>query len=305
MSEPPTSADPGAMRALVIGASGQVGAALVRHLRARGAAVAGTHGRVPGPDTRPLDLRDAGAAARLVAEVAPDRVFCAGGLTAVDYCESHEDEALAVNRDGPAAAADAAARAGASFVYFSTDYVFDGAAGPYAEDAAVNPISAYGRSKAEGERAVREAHPRALIVRTTVVYGPDPQGKNTVYQQVARGRRGEAMRAPGDQRTTPTYNEDLAAATVEAAERRLEGVLNVAGPEVMDRHAFALLVCEAFGLDPARLACVTTAALGLPASRPLEGGLRIDRARALLRTPLRGPKEGLLAMRAAIEGGAG
>ncbi|MGH7393667.1 MAG: dTDP-4-dehydrorhamnose reductase [Candidatus Rokuibacteriota bacterium] len=292
------------MRALVIGASGQVGAAIARRLAARGATVTGTHGRVARPDTRPLDLTDTAGVARLVAETAPDWIFCPAGLTAVDYCESHADEAFAVNRDAPAAAARAAARAGAGFVYFSTEYVFDGAGGPYGEDDPVHPISVYGQSKLEGERAVRAANPRALVVRTTVVYGPEPQGKNFVYQLLARGRRGEPMRAPGDQRSSPTYNEDLAAATVEAAERGLDGVLHLAGPEVMDRHAFALLVCRAFGLDAALLQRVTTDELGQPARRPLDAGLRIDRARARLTTALRGPKEGLKAMRAALEGGA-
>lgn len=290
------------MRALVIGASGQVGAALVRLLRARGATVTGTHGKVARPDTRPLDLNDTMAAARLVDEIAPECIFCPAGLTAVDYCESHAEEAFAVNRDAPAAAARAAARRGAGFVFFSSEYVFDGVGGPYAEDDPVNPVSVYGRSKLEGERAVREANPRALVVRTTVVYGPEPQGKNFVYQLLARGRRGEPMRAPDDQRSSPTYNEDLAAATVEAAERGIDGVLHLAGPEVMDRHAFALVVCRIFGLDVSLLSSVTTAELRQPARRPLDAGLRIDRARALLGTRLRGPKEGLEAMRAALEG---
>ncbi|HEU4439582.1 MAG TPA: dTDP-4-dehydrorhamnose reductase [Methylomirabilota bacterium] len=291
------------MRALVIGASGQVGAALVRRLAARGATVTGTHARVARPDTRPLDLTDTAAAARLIAEVAPDWVFCPAGLTAVDHCEAHAEEAFTVNRDAPAAAARAAARLGAGFVYFSTEYVFDGTAGLYAEDDRVNPLSIYGRSKAEGERAVREANPRSLVVRTSVVYGPEPQGKNFVYQLLARGRRDEPMRAPGDQRSSPTYNEDLAAATVEAAERGLDGVIHLAGPEVMDRHAFALIVCRTFGLDPALLARVSTAELEQPARRPPDAGLRIDRARALLATRMRGPKEGLEAMRATLEEG--
>lgn len=291
------------MRALVIGASGQVGAALMGRLTARGAVVTGTHARVAGPSTRALDLTDTAATARLIDEVAPDWVFCPAGLTAVDYCESHAEEAFAVNRDGPAAAARAAARSGAGFVYFSTEYVFDGTAGLYAEDDPVSPLSVYGRSKAEGERAVREASPRALVVRTSVVYGPEPQGKNFVYQLLARGRRGEPMRAPCDQRSSPTYNEDLAAAAVEAAERGVGGVLHLAGPEVIDRHAFAVAVCGTFGLDVALLASVTTAELRQPARRPSDAGLRIDRARALLATRMRGPKEGLAAMRGALEGG--
>jgi dTDP-4-dehydrorhamnose reductase len=293
------------VRALVIGASGQVGAALCARLATSGHHVVGTHRGVPGPDTRPLDLTDTAATERLLAEVGPDWVFCPAGLTHVDHCEDHPAEAFAANRDAPAAAARAAARGGAGFVYYSTEYVFDGTHGPCAEDDPVNPLSVYGRSKLEGERAVRAANPRAIVIRTTVVYGPEPQGKNFVYQLLRRGRAGQPMQAPGDQRSSPTYNRDLAAASEELARRELTGVVHVAGPEVMDRHAFARLVCQVFGLDPALLSAVTTAALGQRAPRPLDAGLRIERARALLATPLRPPAEGLAAMRRELEAAEG
>ena len=293
------------MRALVIGASGQVGAALSARLTARGHEVIGTHHRVPLPGTRPLDVADGAATGRLIAALAPDWVFCPAGLTHVDYCEDHPEDAFRANRDAPAAAARAAAGPGAGFVYYSTEYVFDGATGPYGEDDRPNPLSVYGRSKLEGEQAVGAANPRVLVLRTTVVYGPEPQGKNFVYQLLRRLRAGQRTTVPADQRSSPTYNQDLAAATVELAERGLTGVWHLAGPALLDRHAFALVACEVFGHDPALVIPVTTAALGQRAPRPLNAGLRIDRARSRLASPLRGPREGLEAMRAAVEAGVG
>jgi dTDP-4-dehydrorhamnose reductase len=290
------------MRALVIGASGQVGGAIVTQLAARGHDVIGTHHGRPQPDTLALDLADASAVERCIAECGPDWVVCPGALTAVDYCESHPDEAMAANRDGPALAALAASKRGTGFVYFSTEYVFDGVAGPYGEDDPVNPQSVYARSKLEGERRAVEENPRTIVIRTTVVYGPERQGKNTVYQILGRAHRGEPIRVPNDQRTSPTYNVDLAAAVVELIERDFRGTLNVAGPVVMDRHAFALEVCTVFGLDAGRVEGVATSSLGQPARRPLNAGLVIDRARALLRTPLRGPREALEDMRRTLEG---
>ena len=292
------------MRALVIGASGQVGAALAARLRARGHTVVGTHGRVPQADTKPLDLTDTDATARLIDEIAPDWVFCPAGLTFVDYCEERPDEAFRVNRDAPASAARAAAARGAGFVYYSTEYVFDGTAGPYAEDDAVGPVSVYGASKLEGERGVMGANPRALVLRTTVVYGPEPQGKNAVYQLLRRLRAGERMRVPADQVTSPTYNVDLAAATVELVERGAGGIFHVAGETVVDRYAFARQACEVFGLDASLIEPVTTAALAQRAARPLQAGLRVDRVRAVIATPLRGPAQALPAMRAALAAGA-
>lgn len=253
------------------------------------------------PGLRPLDLTDIAATERLIEEVEPDWVVCPGGLTAVDYSESHPAEAMAVNRDAPAAAARAAAKRGAGFVFFSTDYVFDGTSGPYAEDDPVNPLSVYGRSKLEGERRAVEENPRAIVIRTTVVYGPEPQGKNSVYQLLRRARAGERIRVPRDQITNPTYNVDLAAAAVELIEGGSRGVIHVAGATVLDRYAFAQEVCAVFGVDPGRVEPVETAALGQPARRPLRAGLVTDRARGLLKTPLRSPRAALEDMRRALE----
>jgi dTDP-4-dehydrorhamnose reductase len=252
------------------------------------------------PGLRALDLTDTAATAHLIAEISPDWVFCPAGLTHVDYCEEHPEEARRVNRDAPAAAAAEAARAGAGFAYYSTEYVFDGKSGPYAEDAPTCPLSHYGRSKREGEEAVRAANPRTLVLRTTVVYGPEPQGKNFVYQLLRRARQRERMTIPVDQVSSPTYNADLAAASIELAARGLTGLYHIAGSAILDRYAFARIVCEVFELDASLLQPVTTAALRQRAARPLCAGLRIDRARGVLATPLRPPAEGLTAMKRAL-----
>jgi dTDP-4-dehydrorhamnose reductase len=292
------------MRALVIGASGQVGAALLTALRARGHEAHGTYGHHAAPDLDHLDLADHAAVERAVASARPDWVFCPAGLSHVDYCEDHVDEAMAANRDGPAAAARAAETAGSGFVFFSSDYVFDGVAGPFGEDDPPRPRSVYGRSKHEGEQAVEIACRRAVVIRTSVVYGPERQEKNSVYQLIRACREGTGFRLAADQRVSPSYNPDVAAASVELCERGLAGLWHIAGPEVLDRYAFALLICKEFGLDASRLTAVPTAALGQKAPRPLDGGLKVAKAQAHLTTKLRSPTEGLHAMRKAIERGA-
>jgi dTDP-4-dehydrorhamnose reductase len=267
---------------LVVGAGGQVGNALRVVLGSRSV---GTW-RQPPPGELAFDL-DAAArtpelADRLVAAVRPSVVFVAAGMTHVDGCEDAPELAGAVNRDGPAALARATRAAGGRTVYFSTDYVFDGIDGPFTEDDPVRPLSVYGRSKAEGERAVLEADDAALVVRTTVVYGAEPHGRNFAYQVVNRLRRGEPVQAAGDQITTPTYNPDLAAATTALVDAGVSGVVHVAGPEVMDRAGFARRLAAAAGLDPGPIQSLSTVALGQRAARPLVAGLRIDRLRALL-----------------------
>ncbi len=291
------------MRALVIGASGQVGGSLLTSLRARGHEASGTYGHNAAPGLEPLDLSDHAAVERAVSATRPDWVFCPAGLSHVDYCEDHVDEAMAANRAGPAAAARAAEAVGAGFVFYSTDYVFDGVSGPFGEDDPPRPLSVYGRSKHEGERAVREACRRAVIIRTSVVYGPERQEKNFVYQLIRACREGKEFRPAVDQRASPSYNPDVAAASVELCERGLAGLWHIAGPEVLDRHAFALLICKEFSLDASRLTASTTAALAQKASRPLDGGLKVGKAQAHMTTRLRSPAEGLRAMREAIERG--
>src|SRR5262249_59213988 len=135
-------------------------------LGSRGHPAVATHHRVAIPGTVQLDVSDADATARLMNEIGPDVVFCPAGLTLVDYCEDHPDEASEANCKAPARAAGLAARRAAAFVFFSTEYVFDGRGGPYSEEDAVAPISVYGRSKLEGERAVMAANARSLVVRT-------------------------------------------------------------------------------------------------------------------------------------------
>jgi dTDP-4-dehydrorhamnose reductase len=290
------------MRALVIGASGQVGGALAGALERRGHVVLGTHAHAPAPGTVPLDLTDRPAVQRLLREFRPDWVFCAGALTHVDYCEDHPDEAGCVNRDAPCATAEAAGRLGAGVVFFSSEYIFAGAAGPYGEDDAPCPLSVYGRTKWEAEQGVRRALARSVIVRTTVVYGPDRQEKNFVYQLIRRLRAGQRMPVPNDQVSSPTYNGDLAEASAELAERGLTGVYHVAGTSLLDRYAFALMAARVFELDPGLITPIPTASVGQRAPRPLRGGLRIGRAQAVLATRLQSAADGLRAMRAAIAG---
>jgi dTDP-4-dehydrorhamnose reductase len=293
------------MRALVIGASGQVGAVLLRVLAARGHEAVGTWAHHAYPGLVRLDLADTGALERLLGEHRPDWVLCPAALSHVDYCEEHPDEAFAVNVHAPLAAARATARAGAGFVYYSSDYIFDGVGGPFVEEAPPRPLGVYGRSKAEGEAAVLGALDRALVVRTSVVYGPERQEKNFVYQLIRACRGGQGFRPAVDQRASPSYNEDVATATVECCEREERGIWHLAGADTLDRMAFSRLVCRVFELDGSRLTPATTAELRQKAARPLDGGLDVGKAGRLLKTPLRGAEAGLRAMKAALAAGGG
>jgi dTDP-4-dehydrorhamnose reductase len=276
---------------LVVGASGLVGSAL---LRALGEDAVGTYLSRPRPDLRRLDARDQDAVARVLDEVGPRMVLFPAAQPAVDWCEDHPAEAREQNVLPALATLVAASRAGAEFVFFSSDYVFDGKAGPYAEDARPAPIQVYGRHKLEVEQAVLSMG--GTVVRTTTVFGDEPPpGKNFVVRLVDRLRARERVAVPSDQISTPTWVDDLARATLAICAKG--GLWHAAGPDLYTRDELARLVARVFGLDPSLIDAVPTARLGQHARRPLRGGLRTDRLASVLSGPLLGPGEALARLR--------
>lgn len=278
-------------RPLIVGASGQVGGALMEAFARRGIAARVMRSSREARDgwlrldlAELADLQDGPA---LLDEVIPDLVLCTGGMTFVDGCESDAEGSRKANALGPAALAGYARRIGAAFVFFSTDYVFSGTAedpGPYREASMPAPLSVYGRTKLEGEQVVLQAHPEALVVRTTVVYGPDEAGKNFLYTLLRYPSQGQQVRVAEDQISTPTYNRDLAEATLALADLGTSGVVHIAGPELMDRRQLAHEVAETFGLQESLIDGVTTASLNQKAVRPLQSGLITERLEELLPT---------------------
>ncbi len=259
----------------MIGGSGQIGGWLMRVLEQRGHDAVGTYSSVAFPGLVRLEAaeRDAAAAAWLL-DQAPDVVFYPAGFTWVDGCERDSARAYAANLDEPLNLARAAAAVGARFVYFSTDYVFDGTNGPYSEQSPTNPLSVYGRAKLNAEKALAdELGPAHLTIRTSWVYGPERQGKNFAYQLVRTLQAGKPLVCPSDQISSPSYGPDVALAAVLLAEAGQAGLIHVAGPEVIDRVEFARAIARAFGLDERGIEGKPTAALGQGAPRPLCGGL--------------------------------
>lgn len=204
-------------------------------------------------------------------------IIC-GAFCWVDGCENQKDKAYAINAAGAGKVAAAATKiAKAKVVFYSTDYVFDGKTGMYTEDAAVNPLNEYGRSKLQGELLVMSAAPGALIIRTTGVFGPEARKKNFVNQLIKKSNAGEEMPCPTDQVSNPTYTHDLALATFRLVNASETGVFNVAGPETLDRLSFAEKVSGILGLDTSKLSGFTTDNIGQTATRPLNGGLNTDK----------------------------
>ncbi len=261
-------------RILVLGATGQLGAALCRQL---GPAAIPAARRPPSPDWLTLDLATlVESPDELVSTHSLTAILCSAGATDVERCQSDHDWADAANHLGPLALARAAAHARIPFVFYSTDYVFPGTPdnpGPYREDAPTHPLSVYGGTKRTGEVEILKENPAALVLRTTTVYGPDPQAKNFLYTLRRLLSSGQSMRVPTDQLATPTYNEDLAAATLALLRGGYSGLFHAAGPEMLSRIDFARLACRLLSLDASLLLPLTTPQLQQRAARPLIAGL--------------------------------
>jgi dTDP-4-dehydrorhamnose reductase len=193
-------------RVLVIGRQGQLARELARARWPDGWSVT----CVGRPD---IDLRFPDKAAAAVTASACDLVVNAAAYTNVDLAESEPELALLINASGPSAIAAACARIGAPLLAVSTDYVFDGTnPAPYSEADAVNPIGAYGRSKAEGEAYIRAALPEHLILRASWLFSPF--GTNFVRTMTRLGGERPVVRVVADQRGCPTSAADLARAIV-------------------------------------------------------------------------------------------
>lgn len=271
---------------LITGASGYLGRVLARRAVAQGWQVTGTFLSAPQPIDgirwERLDVRERDAVVALVARTQP---------AAIIHTAMAEPTLWATNADGAAHVALAARAAAARLVHISSDAIFSGASGNYDEAAAPEPINPYGAAKAAAETAVGAIMREAAIVRTSLIIGAEPYKHVRLVLDMLEGRNRGALFT--DEIRCPIWVDDLAAALLELAASDYRGVLNVAGAEALSRYALGVLVARRWGYDPALLRAATTAESGL--RRPTDVRLDSRRARALLRTPLRGASEFLAA----------
>ena len=265
-------------RVLVIGATGQLGRELVRALQIwpQPVEVFTASRSDPDPDRRAW-LEHPETLERVIAAVRPAHVILAAAATNVAWCEDNAGASHTINVVGTDAAARAAHRIGANLVFLSTDYVFDGEAGPYAESAATRPINVYGAHKLAAEEAVLEQNPGNLVVRTCQVFGDDPRRTNFVMRVVDRLRQGETVEAAGDLYGTPTYAPDLARILAEFALTSANGVWHVAGTTFLSRYELAHMAAAAFSCDRGSIVEVSTDHMDDPVNRPRRAGLLTHR----------------------------
>lgn len=239
-----------------------------------------------------LDITDAAATRDAVA--GHDVVLNAAAYTRVDDAEAHEDEAVLVNAVGAGNLAAAANATGATLVQFSTDYVFDGqATEPYPEDHPLAPVSAYGRTKAAGERAALDANPwRTVVIRTAWLYGS--HGSNFAATMLRLASERDEVSVVTDQVGQPTWTLDLARQTVALLDSGVvAGVFHGTNSGEASWNDFAKAVFEGAGLDPDRVKPTMSSQFVRPAPRPAYSVLGHDAWTASGLQPMRHWREAL------------
>jgi dTDP-4-dehydrorhamnose reductase len=275
---------------LVTGAGGLLGAHVCLAAAARGMRVTGTVHRNPvslaGVETAAADLARADDVRALLRGVRPAWVVHCAAMTEVDRAEDHPGEAARGNVQATALLARAAAEAGAVLVYVSTDAVYPGDRGGYAEDDATGPVNEYARSKLAGEDAVRAAGPEHVVARANL-FGWNARPRQGLAEWVL-GRLEAGAEVPGfaDVWFNPLEAAALAETLLDLAAGPHRGTVNAGAADRVSKYGFARMVAETFGFDPGRVRAGSAADVAFRAPRPRDTSMDVSRLAAWLgRTP--------------------
>lgn len=229
----------------------------------------------------PLDVTDPSDVRHLFQDFAPSVVINCAAMTQADQCEADREACWRVNVEAVEHLARFCLASGARLIQVSTDFVFDGANGPYREDARPHPISFYGKSKLAAENAVRGAGlDQWAIARTVLVYGAGNElsRSNIALWVIDKLSKGEPIHVVTDQWRTPTYAPDLAAGLERLVRFNKGGIYHLSGREFLSVHAFACAIAEAFDFDPSLVRPTDASQFQQPAARPPRTGFIILKA---------------------------
>lgn len=270
------------MKVLITGSKGMLGSDIVKIFE--------KHHEVIGADIQGFDITDSIKTQEYITELKPEVVLHCAAYADVDGCESNVDLAFKVNALGARNVALACAEVGASIVYISTDYVYDGEKKtPYYEYDQTNPLSIYGKSKLEGENFVKLLCSKHYIVRTSWLFGKN--GKNFVRTMLELSKTKKQISVVDDQFGSPTYTPDLAGALLELITKPAYGTYHITNENHCSWCGFAKYIFEAANVKDIEVRPITTVELGRPAPRPKNSVLEKFYLRLNGYRPLRPYKE--------------
>ncbi|OIN56713.1 SDR family oxidoreductase [Arsenicibacter rosenii] len=280
-----------AKRILITGSNGLLGQKLVDLLVNESTveliATARGDNRLPyteGYEYRPMDITSKEQVLDVITSVKPDVVIHTAAMTNVDQCEFEKDACWQQNVLAVHYIIEACKATGAFLCHVSTDFVFDGTAGPYTETDEPNPVSFYGWSKYAAEKAVMHSGIKWAIARTMLVYGiaHDMSRSNIILWVKKSLEEGKNIKVVTDQWRSPTLAEDLAMGCYLIADKEAEGIFNISGKGVLTPYEMAIQTADYFGLDKSLIAQADSSTFTQPAQRPPRTGFTLDKSNAIL-----------------------
>ncbi len=225
--------------------------------------------------------------------IIPDVIIHLAAMTNVDLCEVEKELALKINAEATRVIATNAAKHNSFLIYVSTDYVFDGKTGMKKEDDHPNPISFYGRSKHEGEKAVINSKAKWSIIRTSTPFGIHPTKKSFPQWVLGNLQKGQEINIVSDQFTSPTYVPNLSKMLLEVALEQITGIIHLAGATRISRYDMAIKFAEKMNLEKKLINPTTVDKMNWRAKRPMDSSLDISKASSILKEKPLGIEESL------------
>ena len=276
-------------KVLITGASGLLGANLVRHYAAdyettgwfatRSVPIAGARMDL-------IELTDHSSVALELDRLRPDLIIHCAAATNVEWCERNPDLARAINEDATKFLAEKAVEIGAKFIFTSTDSVFDGKTGHYSENDVTGPLNAYAAGKVRSEIVVATVNPDALIIRS-YFYGHSPAGNRSLLEWVlVRALAGDPVPGFTDSFFSPISIHDFASALDAAIDAGTSGLLHLGSNNAISKYEFARMVMEAYDCDMSLLRPIKVDDIGLKADRPRNTSLNVQLLESILGKPV-------------------
>jgi dTDP-4-dehydrorhamnose reductase len=233
---------------------------------------------------RSLDITNPLEVAKVISEEKPAVLINTAAMTNVDACEEDKRGCDALNVDAVQYIVDACETNNVHLVHLSTDFIFDGAAGPLDENAVPNPVSYYGDSKWKAEKIIQASSVKNAILRTVLVYGVAEKMSRSNIVLWAKGalEKGQPIKVVDDQFRTPTLAEDLAQGCVLAAKQKAEGVYNISGEDFFNIIDMVRAIARFWNLDDSIISPVSSSTLNQAAMRPPKTGFIVKKAMAQL-----------------------
>ena len=231
----------------------------------------------------PMDLTNSENITKVIENTKPDVIIHLAAITNVDLCETEKELALKINAKATEIISKQAAKQQAFFIYVSTDYVFDGESGMKKETDIPNPIDYYGKSKLEGEKAVRDLASIWCVARTSTAFGIHPKKKSFPLWVAENLQAKKEISIVTDQYTSPTYIPNLSRMIIEIATRQIVGVIHLAGTTRISRYEMAKLVADKLSLNKTLLKSASINDMNWAAKRPRDSSLDVSKAISILK----------------------